>query len=105
MSFRHQPKKFNDIAAKVRVYGELRQLIDVAIAAAYIQDQDFYTQANWNAPALMDERTVAVETHHAPEQVETAVNAIWRGNTLCFSRLISCAPFCIYACMVCARIF
>lgn len=75
-------KKFNQIAAKVRVYAELRQLIDIAIAAAYIQEQDFYTQANWDAGVLMDEDVVAVQTYNAPEQVETAVNAIWRGNTL-----------------------
>lgn len=70
------------IAKRVRVYDELRQLIDVAIAAAYIQEQDFYGQAGWNMPVLGDESKVAVETYTAPEQVETAVNAIWRGNTL-----------------------
>lgn len=75
-------EKFNAIAAKVRVYAELKQLIDVAIAAAYIQEQDFYTQANWDASVLMDEDVVSVETFNAPVQVETAVNAIWRGNTL-----------------------
>lgn len=74
--------KFNLIASRVRVYGELRQLIDVAIAAAYIQQQDFYTQADWNAETLMDESKVRVERYTAPEQVETAVNAVWRGNTL-----------------------
>ena len=75
-------QKFNLIAERVRVYAELRQLIDVAIAAAYIQQQDFYTQADWNMPVLMDESKVPVETYTAPQQVETAVNAIWRGNTL-----------------------
>ncbi len=74
--------KFPQIAEKVRVYAELRQLIDVAIAAAYIQQQDFYGQAGWNMPVLMDESKVNVETYVAPSQVETAVNAIWRGNTL-----------------------
>ena len=33
-------------------------------------------------PVLLDESQVSVETYTAPEQVETAVNAIWRGNTL-----------------------
>lgn len=75
-------EKYNLIADRVRIYAELRQLIDVAIAAAYIQEQDFYTQAAWEAPVFMDESTVSVETYVAPEQVETAVNAIWRGNTL-----------------------
>ncbi len=54
----------------------------MAIAAAYIQEQDFYGQAGWSMPVLLDESKVPVETYTAPEQVETAVNAIWRGNTL-----------------------
>ena len=74
--------KFPAIAEKVRIYAELRQLVDVAIAAAYIQQNDFYGQADWTMPVLMDESIVPVETYTAPEQVETAVNAIWRGNTL-----------------------
>ena len=75
-------EKFNRIASRVRIYAELRQLIDVSIAAAYIHQQDFYTQADWNADVLMDESKVHVETYTAPVQVETAVNAVWRGNTL-----------------------
>ena len=74
--------KFNQIASQVRVYAELRQLIDVAIAAAYIQEQDFCGQAGWAMPVFMDESQVSVETYTVPEQVETAVNAIWKGNTL-----------------------
>ncbi len=75
-------EKFNAIAQRVRIYAELRQLIDVAIAAAYIQQQDFYGQAAWEMPVLLNESMVSVETYTTPEQVETAVNAIWRGNTL-----------------------
>ncbi|MGB1927381.1 MAG: DUF1598 domain-containing protein, partial [Rubripirellula sp.] len=75
-------EKFNEIEKRVRIYAELRQLIDVSIAAAYIQQQDFYGKLEWNMPVLMDESQVSVETYTAPEQVETAVNAIWRGNTL-----------------------
>ena len=74
--------KYNLIAERVRIYAELRQLIDLSIAAAYIQKRDFYTQANWDMPVLGNEAKVAVQTYTAPEQVETAVNAIWRGNTL-----------------------
>ena len=74
--------KYNLIAERVRIYAELRQLIDLSIAAAYIQKRDFYTQANWDMPVLGNESKVAVQTYTAPEQVETAVNAIRRGNTL-----------------------
>jgi len=75
-------EKFTEIQQRVRIYAELRQLIDVSIAAAYIQQQDFYGKLEWQMPVLLDESQVSVETYTAPEQVETAVNAIWRGNTL-----------------------
>ncbi len=75
-------EKYTLIASRVRVYAELQQLIDLAIAAAYIQEQDFYAQADWTMPVLGNETELPVETYTAPEQVETAVNAIWRGNTL-----------------------
>ena len=75
-------ERFNLIAERVRIYAELRQLIDVAIAAAYIQEQDFYNQADWSLGALGQESQFAVERYQAPEQVETAVNAIWRGKQL-----------------------
>lgn len=75
-------EKFDEIQSRVRIYAELRQLIDVSIAAAYIQQQDFYGKLEWDMPVLLDESQVSVETYTAPEQVETAVNAIWRGNTL-----------------------
>ena len=73
---------YPQIARRVRVYAELQQLIDVAIAAAYIQEQDFYQQADWSMPVFRDESQFAVETYTAPQQVETAVNAIWKGSTL-----------------------
>ncbi|MCC9601149.1 DUF1598 domain-containing protein [Stieleria sp. JC731] len=75
-------EKFPLIADKVRIYAEMRQLMDISIAAAYIQEQDFYGQSEWAMPVLGNESSVAVQTYTAPEQVETAVNAIWRGNTL-----------------------
>ncbi len=75
-------KKFSEIAKRVRVYAELRQLIDVSIAAAYIHQQDFYGQSDWQMPVIGDESQLSVETYTVPENVETAVNAIWRGSTL-----------------------
>ncbi|TWT93800.1 DUF1598 domain-containing protein [Stieleria varia] len=75
-------EKYNMIADRVSIYAELRQIMDVSIAAAYIQEQDFYGQAGWSMPVLGDESQFAVQTYTAPQQVETAVNAIWKGNTL-----------------------
>lgn len=74
--------KFEAIARTVPVYAQLRSLIDVSIAAAFIQQQDYATQAGWDMSLFMDESRLPVETHNAPHQVETAVNAVWSGNTL-----------------------
>lgn len=75
-------EKYQKIAAAVPVYAQLRNLIDLSIAAAYIHKQDFYRQANWDMEVFSDETRLPVANRTAPHQVETAVNAIWRGNTL-----------------------
>jgi hypothetical protein len=75
-------EQYPALAAKSPVYAQLRNLIDLSIAAAFIQEQDYYTKAGWKAEVLMDEGQVAVELYEEPKQVESAVNAIWRGNKL-----------------------
>jgi hypothetical protein len=75
-------EQYPALAAKVAVYAQLRNLIDLSIAAAFIQEQDYYGKAGWQASTLMDEQKMPVEIYEAPTQVESAVNAIWRGNKL-----------------------
>lgn len=75
-------KRYAEIAAAVPVYAQMRNLFDISIAAAFIQQQDYATQAGWDMALLLDEARLPVETHIAPHQVETAVNAVWKGNTL-----------------------
>ena len=75
-------EKYGELAKKSPVYGQMRNLIDLSIAAAYIQEQDFYGQAGWQLPVFSNEQLFPVETHHVPKQVESAVNVIWKGNTL-----------------------
>ena len=75
-------KAYSELAEKSPVYAELRNLIDMSVAAAYIQQQDLYGKAGWKMELLGDENSFSVETYNAPKQVETAVNAIWRGRQL-----------------------
>ena len=75
-------KKYSELAERSPVYAELRNVIDVAVAAAFIQQQDYYGKAGWKMSLLGDERSFAVETLTAPETVATAVNAIWKGRRL-----------------------
>jgi hypothetical protein len=75
-------EKYSRLADRSPVYAELRNLIDLAVAAAYIQQEDFYGKAKWPMDLFGDERALAVETYNVPKTVETAVNAIWKGRRL-----------------------
>jgi hypothetical protein len=73
---------YPQIAARNPVYGQLKNLIDLAIAAAFIQKQDYYAQAGWKMEVLGDEKQYAVETCEAPKTVEPACTAVWKGARL-----------------------
>ncbi len=75
-------KKYPDIAARSPVYAQLRNLIDMAVAAAYLQEHDAYGRTQWGAEALLDEKAYPIERHAVPLEVETAINAVWRQNRL-----------------------
>jgi hypothetical protein len=74
--------KYAELAAKEPVYAQLRNLIDMSIAAAFIQQRDYFGQASWKMEVFGSEERFPVETYPEPKQVETAVNAVWKGNTL-----------------------
>ena len=75
-------KKYPEIAARSPIYAQLRNLIDLAVAAAYLQEHDAYGRTQWNAATLLSEKVYSIETLAAPVEVETAINAIWRGSRL-----------------------
>jgi hypothetical protein len=73
---------YPQIALKSPVYGQLKNLIDLAIAAAFIQKQDYYSHAGWKMELFRDEQRAPIETFEAPKTVETACAAKWKGNRL-----------------------
>jgi hypothetical protein len=75
-------QKYAELAAKEPVYAQLRNLIDMVIAAAFIQQQDYYGRIGWEMPVFASEEQFPVETYPEPKTVESAVNVVWRGNTL-----------------------
>jgi hypothetical protein len=75
-------KVYPKLAEREPVYAQLRNCIDLAVAAAFIQHQDYYGLVRWDAGVFGDEQAVAVETCNAPKQVAAAINALWKGNTL-----------------------
>lgn len=75
-------KLYPDLAAKSPVYAQLRNLVDMLVAAAYIQNQDLYGKAGFEPTTFHDESKLPTRVCTTPKQVETAVNAIWKGNRL-----------------------
>ena len=75
-------KKYPELAERSPIYAELRNLIDLVVATAYIQEQDFYGKAGWKMELFGSEQSFPVEVYDIPKTVESAVNAIWQGNTL-----------------------
>jgi hypothetical protein len=75
-------RKYAEIAARTPVYAQLRNLIDLAVIAAYMQEHDAYGKAGWGAEKLRDEKTCAIETLVPPREVETTINAVWRQSRL-----------------------
>jgi len=75
-------QKYSELSARTPVFAQLRNVIDMAIAAAFIQQHDYYAKAGWTAETLRSEKDVPVETYNTPLQVETVVASIWKGNRL-----------------------
>jgi hypothetical protein len=75
-------KVYPKLAERAPVFAQLRNCIDMAVAAAFIQHQDYYGLVGWQANTFRDESVAPVETYNAPQQVATAVNSFWKGNTL-----------------------
>lgn len=75
-------QRYPQLADRVPVYAQLRNLVDLTIAAAYLREHDLFGQAGWTMPLFSNEAAYPVETCNAPVEVETAVTSVWRGNKL-----------------------
>lgn len=73
-------KQFPRLAERSAVFAELRNTIDLLVACAYIQQQDFATKADWKMATFASEQAISVETGPAPKEVACAVNAGWHGS-------------------------
>lgn len=75
-------RKYPEIAAASPVFAQLRNSIDLLVAAAFMRGQDYYGQAGWTLTTMLDEAALPIETQPAPKKVACVVNAVWRGNRL-----------------------
>ena len=75
-------EKFDKLADVTPVFFEMRNLFDISIAAAFIQDRNLYEKSGWNLGAFADESKFRVNTAAGVNQVESAVNAVWKNSQL-----------------------
>lgn len=78
----HFTDKYPQIAARSPVFAELRNVIDLSVAAAFIRQQDYYGRAGWTMSTFADETALPLQTLAAPKTVAAAVNVVWKGNRL-----------------------
>ncbi len=75
-------RSYPQLADASPIYADLRNLIDVAVACAFIQQQDYCTKAGWKMEFLGHEKSFTIENYTPPETAESAINVIWKNNTL-----------------------
>jgi hypothetical protein len=74
--------KYPQIADASPVYAQLRNCIDLLVAAAYLERHDFYGRAAWSADLFRSEQALPTSTLPAPRRVACSVNVVWKGNRL-----------------------
>lgn len=75
-------KVYPKLAERSPVYAQLRNCIDLAVAAAFMQNQDYYGLVGWKPEMFASEEMYPVATLNAPKEVASAVNSMWKGSTL-----------------------
>ena len=73
-------KTYAKLAEQTPIWAELRNVIDMSVAAAFIQKVDLYNQADWSLGVLGDESRFPVENYAAATQVAPITNAYWKNN-------------------------
>ncbi len=75
-------KKYAEISAHSPVFAQLRNMVDLLVAAAFIRQEDYYAVADWSLGVFADEEGLPVETLPAPKHVDCAINVLWKGNRM-----------------------
>jgi hypothetical protein len=66
---------FGELAEKYPVYGELRNLFDLALAIGIVERDQLLDRVGWQPTLLADGERLRLPTGPVPRQVETVVNS------------------------------
>ncbi len=65
---------FEELAKKYPVYGELRNIFDLAMAVAIVQSNRLTEEAGWKPSLLVSQEELRLPQGNVPREVETVVN-------------------------------
>jgi hypothetical protein len=65
---------FEELSRKYPIYGELRNLFDLAMVGALVREQDAAEKVGWHFTCFGDPRAFQVELAEAPKEVDSVVN-------------------------------
>jgi hypothetical protein len=75
-------KRYSEIAAASPVFGQLRNSIDLLIAASYIQREELLARTGLDITTLLDPTSFDVESHVAPKRAKALANVKWDSGTM-----------------------
>jgi len=75
-------RNYNKLVEAAPIWAELRNVIDFAVVARYIQKVGLYEKAGWKMELFGDEKKLPIEFSSVPKTVQTACNVVWSGNRL-----------------------
>lgn len=64
------------------VYAQLRNVIDVLVASAWMKKNDAFRKSGWTPTTFLDNRQIDVETLADAKTAPCVANAIWKGDVL-----------------------
>lgn len=70
--------EYDALSRQYPVFGELRNMVDLSIAAAFIQKSGLFAKAEWDMATFADEALIPTQRFNAPRQVAPAINAVWK---------------------------
>jgi hypothetical protein len=75
-------EQFPAIAAASPVYAELRNVIDLAIVAAWLRKSDAFKGTEWQPELFYDESRFAIEKLAVPRKAACVAKVVWNGNRM-----------------------
>lgn len=74
--------KYEEIAEAEPVFAQMRNGIDLLVAATFLQREDYYSKIDWRPSTFLSEQQLPIETLNTPKQAPCVANSLWKGSRL-----------------------